>query len=85
LVGAGFGDIEISILPRAGRCETARQVALGYILGTPVCIQIAERGEYALEEVVNIVERDLCEAYGQSSIRAKMQAIVFKAYLGAAM
>jgi ubiquinone/menaquinone biosynthesis C-methylase UbiE len=33
----GFGDIEISILPRTSQCETARQVALGYIMGTPVC------------------------------------------------
>jgi hypothetical protein len=60
-------------------------VALGYILGTPVCIQIAERGGYALEEVVNIVERALWETYGRSAIRAKMQAIVFKAYKGAAI
>ena len=81
----GFGDIEISILPRASQCETARQVALGYILGTPVCIQIAERGEYAIEEVLNIVERAISETYGQSHIRAKMQAIVFKAYLGVAV
>jgi len=82
LVETGFGDIEISVLPRTSRCENARQVALGYILGTPVCIQIAERGEQSVEEVVNIVERAICETYGQSSIRAKMQAIVFKAYLG---
>jgi hypothetical protein len=60
-------------------------VALGYILGTPVCIQIAERGQYAMDEVVNIVERALGATYGQASIRAKMQAIVFKAYLGVAM
>lgn len=78
----GFSDIEISVLPRTSRCEKARQVALGYILGTPVCIQIAERGEHSVEEVVNIVERAIGETYGQSPIRAKMQAIVFKAYLG---
>lgn len=82
LVETGFSDIEISVLPRTSKCKKARQVALGYILGTPVCIQIAERGEHSVEEVVNIVEHAICETYGQSSIRAKMQAIVFKAYLG---
>lgn len=82
LFETGFSEIEISVLPRTSSCENARQVALGYILGTPVCIQIAERGEYAVKEVVNIVERALCETYGQSSIHAKMQAIVFKAHLG---
>ena len=76
----GFGEIEISILPRISRCETAQQVALGYILGTPVCLQIAERGQYTVDEVVEIVERTLRETYGQAVIHAKMQAIVFKAY-----
>jgi len=81
LIETGFGDLEISILPRTSKCETARQVALGYILGTPVCIQIAERREPSVEEVVNIVERAVSETYGQSSIHAKMQALVFTAYL----
>ena len=81
----GFGDIEISVLPKVSRCQTARQVALAYILGTPVCIQIAERREPTVEEVVKIVERVIRETYGPSSICAKMQAIVFKAYLGVGM
>ncbi len=54
----------------------------GLFLGTPVCIQIAERGQYGMDEVVNIVERVLCETHGKGPIRAKMQAIVFKAYRG---
>ncbi len=82
LVETGFRDIEISVLPRTSRCEQARQVALGYILGTPVCIQIAERGDHSVEEVVNKVEHAVSETYGQTSIRAKMQAIIFKAYWG---
>lgn len=77
---AGFGDIEITVLPRDSRCETARQVALGYILGTPVCSQIAERAGIEVEKVVDIVEGVISYTYGQSSIKAKMQAIVFKAY-----
>lgn len=81
----GFGEVEISVLPRVSRCETARQVALGYILGTPVCLQIAERGEPAVEEVVNLVERAIRKTYGPSPICAKMQAIIFKAYWGAGM
>jgi len=76
----GFGDIEIAVLPRDSLCETARQVALGYILGTPVCIQIAERGGVEVEKVVDFVEDVIYETYGRSSIKAKMQAIVFKAY-----
>lgn len=33
-----------------------------------------------VEEVVDIVEDTICERYGRSSIQAKMQGIVFKAY-----
>lgn len=82
LADTGFADIEIAILPRTSQSETAREVALGYILGTPVCLQIAERGGLAVEEVVNIVERTIGETYGQAPTRAKMQALVFKAYRG---
>jgi ubiquinone/menaquinone biosynthesis C-methylase UbiE len=78
---AGFGDIEIAVLPRDSVSETARQVALGYILGTPVCIQIAERGGIEVEEVVETVAEAISQTYGQSSVKAKMQAILFNASL----
>lgn len=77
---AGFRDIEITVMPRESICETARQVALGYILGTPVCLQIAERDGETVEKVVDSVETAICEKYGRLSIKAKMQGIVFKAY-----
>jgi ubiquinone/menaquinone biosynthesis C-methylase UbiE len=78
---AGFGRIEISILPKIARGGSARDAALGYILGTPTCLQIAERGEPGLNEVVDEVEGALREALGAGAIAAKMQAIVFEAYL----
>ncbi len=80
LANAGFADIEISILPRISQYETPRQVALGYIRGTPVCLQIMERGGLGIEEVVNLVERVIRDKYGQTSVHAKMQALVFKAF-----
>lgn len=76
----GFGDIEISVLPRISRSETARHVALATILGTPASLQIVERG-VELEHVIDIVEDAVSETYGHSSIETKMQAIVFKACL----
>jgi len=75
---AGFGNIEISVLPRISHSETARHVALATILGTPVSLQIVERG-FELEKVVDIVEKAVSETYGHSSIETKMQAIVFNA------
>jgi len=76
---AGFGGIEISILPGVSQSKTARQVALATILGTPASIQIAERGEIEVDRVVDIVEEAISAKYGPTSVAAKMQAIVFKA------
>ncbi|MFN8499016.1 MAG: class I SAM-dependent methyltransferase [Anaerolineae bacterium] len=78
---AGFTEMDIHVLPRVSRADRARNVALGFILGTPVCAQIVERGEPELKAVVDAVERDLQKTYGPAAIRAKMQAIVFRARL----
>lgn len=80
LANTGFGEMEISILPRLSQAETPRQVALGYILGTPVCSEIAERGGLGVDEVVNLVEQVIGDTYGQTSAHAKMQALIFKAH-----
>jgi predicted homoserine dehydrogenase-like protein len=65
-------------MPGDSLSETARQVSLGYILGTPVCAQIAERGGIRVEKIADIVEENLSEAYERSSIKAKVQAIEFR-------
>jgi SAM-dependent methyltransferase len=77
---AGFGEIEIAVLPRDSLFQSSRQVAFGFILGTPVCIQIDERGGIAIEEVVDIVDDNIYQTYERPLVKAKMQAIVFKAY-----
>jgi ubiquinone/menaquinone biosynthesis C-methylase UbiE len=77
---AGFGDIDIAVQPRASTCEKARHVALGYVLGTPVQLQIEERSPESLSTIVNAVEHAINNTYGPNSIRAKMQAITFKAH-----
>jgi SAM-dependent methyltransferase len=83
LLAAGFNQIDIAVLPKVSQSDTARQAAVGFVLGTPVRHQISERGKLAAEEVARIAERALSETYGQAPIRAKMQALVFSARLGA--
>lgn len=80
---AGFGEIEIAVLPRASTCEEARHVALAYVLGTPVRGQIEKRRPESLPEIVDTVEHTIGKVYGYASINAKMQAIVFKAHRSA--
>jgi len=80
LFEAGFADIEISVLPRISATEEARDVAMGYILGTPVRLQIEQYAPESLLKIVDAVEHAVGREFGYKSIKAKMQAIVFTAH-----
>lgn len=80
LYEAGFGDLEISVLPRTSKAATAQQVALGYVLGTPVRLQIEKSAPGALSDIVDAVEHAVGAEFGNTNISAKMQAIVFQAH-----
>lgn len=76
---AGFGDIDIAVLPRESTCPTARHVALGYVAGTPLSLQLADRSTPSLEDTILAVEQAVARAHGSAPVSAKMQALVFKA------
>lgn len=78
---AGFNDVEISVLPKVSKAFDARQVALGYVLGTPVRLQIESREPNSLSDIVDSVEQAIGKEFGTSQLSAKMQAIVFTAHL----
>ena len=79
LYEAGFGNLEISVLPRTSKAESAQHVALGYVLGTPVRLQIEKETPDSLLDIVDAVEQAISAEFGNSHISAKMQAIVFQA------
>ncbi len=78
---AGFGEVEISVLPKPCTAKAARDVALGYVLGTPVRLQISEKVSGDLTEVVARVEQAVATKFGSSPAVSEMQAIVFSALL----
>ena len=80
LFEAGFGDIEISVLPRTSTADKARHVATGYVLGTPVRLQIEQSAPESISDIVDAVEKAIGEEFGYTSVSAKMQAIVFQAH-----
>ena len=80
---AGFGDLEIVVLPRISTAPSAREVAIAYVLGTPVRLQIEARSSGHLNAVVDAAERALADAHGASPCRGKMQAIVITAHAAA--
>ena len=68
-------------MPRTSIADEARQVALGYVLGTPVRLHIEKYDPESLQGIVDHVEQAVGEEFGFKSASAKMQAIVFSAHL----
>jgi SAM-dependent methyltransferase len=82
LEAAGFHRIEISIAPRVSPCNAARDVALGYLRGTPYSAELARREDLSPAEAIERVTRAVALAHGEPPVGAKMQAIVVTARRG---
>ena len=74
---AGFGDVTVTVLSKESSAPSARDVALAFAAGTPLALQLEERGlaEVAVERFSEIIE----ENFGTGTVAAPMQAIVFQA------
>ena len=70
---SGFGEVELAVLPRTSRASSAKDVAIGTVLGSPLAGQLAERG--IADEAFEAVERALVDAFGDGEISVPMQAI----------
>lgn len=81
LQSAGFGEIEIAVLPRESRAPQARDVALAYGAGSPLAAQLAERGNEAHAGYLDALEAAVADACGCTGpVAAPMQAITFTAH-----
>ncbi len=76
---AGFGEIIISVLPKISTAKNAKNVAAGFIHGSPISFQIKDYAGLELVDAVDEVEMAITKKYGSGEIEAKMQAIVFEA------
>lgn len=79
LENAGFGDIEVAILPRTIRTDSPENAPLGFIMGNPLSLQIPELGG-DIDEVMKNVSSEITKKFGEPPIEAPMQTIVFKAH-----
>jgi len=78
LEGAGFRDIAIDTVQREARSESARDFALGLVLGNPVLQSIVEVGRDP-EEFVRAVAEALARVGGERPFRSTIQALVASA------
>ncbi len=74
---AGFADIQVVPLEKESRASSARHVALGLAAGSPLAMQLNERG--IAEKAIDIIETGLIQEYGEGEITAPMEAIVINA------
>ena len=74
---AGFGAIDISIVPTVVERPSARDVARGCVEGNPGIHEIRARAAAPVEEILDAVAAALRENFGDAPLRTPLQAIVF--------
>jgi ubiquinone/menaquinone biosynthesis C-methylase UbiE len=78
LIGAGFSDIEVAVLPLQKDIPDTAAFGRAMVLGNPLIDQIGERGgdpERVIEAVVEALRRE----FGSDPGRMRLQAIAFSA------
>lgn len=77
LKSAGFSDVTVTVLTHQSAAPSAHDVALALGAGSPLAMQLEERG---LSEVaIDCFTEALEERFGSGQVSAPMQAIVFQA------
>jgi ubiquinone/menaquinone biosynthesis C-methylase UbiE len=79
LEDAGFGALQISVVPTVVERPSAREVALGCVEGNPGIHEIHARATAPAEEIVDAVAAALREVFGDAPLRTPLQAIVVTA------
>ncbi|MXN66858.1 methyltransferase domain-containing protein [Stappia sp. GBMRC 2046] len=83
LQGAGFRQIDITVLPKTSSASDAAQVAMGLVAGSPLANEVDDRETPSLEEVTWQVRDALVQRFGAGSISAPMQAFQIVAQMPA--
>jgi hypothetical protein len=78
LESARFRDVRIESVPHETRSPSARDASLGLTLGNPVATDIKGRGTVPIETVIDAVERNIRERFGDPP-RARKRAHVIVA------
>ena len=79
LAGAGFKEIQLSVVPKTAISPSARDAAHGLLHGNPIATAIKERDEAGLAEVEAAVATKLASDFGAAPVQGRMQAIVCSA------
>ena len=76
---AGFDTLEIETVEKRSRCPSAHDAASALCYGTPMGLEIADRGPGSLERVFEAVEQAFRRFEGPGGIDAPMSAHIVTA------
>lgn len=76
---AGFGRIQVSVLPLEAISSSARDAAKGLVHGNPVITAIRERDESSIPEIVAAIAAAIAANCGDNPVRGRMQALICSA------
>ena len=79
LTAAGFEDMSIERVELPCRVPSAEFPAKGFVMGSPLRMEIEERAPGTLEEVAEVAERAVAEKFGHGPIESTMAAMVVSA------
>ena len=79
VMSAGFEEPSIEVVPHTVELPTAYHAARGLVQGNPTILDVEERANGTVEEVVEVVAFCLGQAFGHEPFRAPMRALVIDA------
>ena len=79
LTAAGFEDLSIERVEFPCRAPSAEYPARGFVMGSPLRMEIEERAPGTLEDVAQTAERAVAERFGSGPIDSTMAAMVVSA------
>jgi SAM-dependent methyltransferase len=79
LTTAGFTDAIYTTIEKPFVAASARDVAIGYCLGTPLRAEIETRGSGAAEPAIRAVEQALTQRFGPGALEATMRGHIVSA------
>src|SRR5262249_46742776 len=79
LSGAGFTQVEFSLVPLDAIVTSLPDIAHGLVHGNPIITTIRERAELKIPEIEAAIAAAVAARCGGAPLRARMQAIVCRA------
>ena len=79
LRAGGFSTVDIDTIDAQALADSATDVAIGFVQGTPMVNEIREHGGPTPEAVTAAVAADIAREFGTGSIKAPMRAYVIRA------